>query len=112
VGKEFGTVMTKVFEHLAGLDLDEKTVNSIGRLIHIWEERSIFHKRIQADVARIWAERRPRARERSPHTPPLPAKRPHVEQKAAAAAVPAYQPSAKAAVGGDRLPSYLDIDFR
>jgi hypothetical protein len=48
VGKEFGTVMKKVFEHLATLDFDEKTINSIGRVVHIWEERGIFDKRIQA----------------------------------------------------------------
>jgi hypothetical protein len=48
VGKEFGTVMKKVFEHLETLDFDEKTINSIGRVVHIWEERGIFDKRIQA----------------------------------------------------------------
>jgi hypothetical protein len=40
--------MKKVFEHLETLDFDEKTINSIGRVVHIWEERGIFDKRIQA----------------------------------------------------------------
>jgi hypothetical protein len=28
--------------------INEKTINSIGRVVHIWEERGIFNKRIQA----------------------------------------------------------------
>ena len=48
VGKEFGSVMKKAFEHLSLLDFDEKTINSIGRVVHIWEERCIFDKKIQA----------------------------------------------------------------
>ena len=47
VGKEFGTVMKRVFDHFAALDFDEKTVNSIGRVVHIWAERGIFDKRVQ-----------------------------------------------------------------
>jgi hypothetical protein len=114
VGKEFGTVMKRVFDHFAALDFDEKTVNSIGRVIHIWAERGIFDKRVQADIARSWAERRS-GRERSPHTPPLETspkkKRTHKEiEKEEAVTPPTYQPSAK--VGGGQLPSYLDLDFR
>jgi hypothetical protein len=69
---------------------------------------------IKAEIARIWTERRARgARELSPHTPPLPPKRPHLEQQPTPP--PTYQPSSKSSKGGEeggQLPSFLDIDFR
>ena len=45
--KEFGVVMKKVFEHLAQVNFDDKTIKSIGRLLHIWQERQIFEEKRQ-----------------------------------------------------------------
>lgn len=53
--KEFGTVIKKVIEHLAGITMDEKVVKSIGRLLNIWKERTIFDGKIQNEMSRIWA---------------------------------------------------------
>ena len=44
--KEFGMVMRKVFEHLAVMDFDDKTIMSLVRLIGIWQERQIFDKKV------------------------------------------------------------------
>jgi len=52
--REFGTVMRKVFEHLAGLDFDDKTIMSLVRLIGIWQERQIFDKKILDEISKIW----------------------------------------------------------
>lgn len=52
---EFGRVMKKVMEHLSVIHLDESTVKGIGRLLKIWQERSIFDPKIQTDLNRIWA---------------------------------------------------------
>merc|ERR1712179_59400 len=52
--KEFSTVMKSILEHLSDINLDEKTIKSIGRLINIWNERSIFEGKIQTDLSRIW----------------------------------------------------------
>jgi len=52
--REFGTVMRKVFEHLAGLEFDDKTIMSLVRLIGIWQERQIFDKKILDEIHKIW----------------------------------------------------------
>ncbi|KAK7077044.1 Regulation of nuclear pre-mRNA domain-containing protein 1A [Halocaridina rubra] len=41
--KEFGNKLSKVFEHLGGLRLDDKSARGIGRLLSVWEERSVFN---------------------------------------------------------------------
>ncbi len=53
--KEFGGVMKKVMEHMALLDIDMKTVKSIGRLLAVWQERNIFESKVQVEMNRIWA---------------------------------------------------------
>lgn len=81
---EFGMKMIEVFNHLAELDLDEQTVNSIHRLILIWAERQILDRKLIAILTSIWKNRdnrrrqkqqqqhyqQQRSREASPHTPP------------------------------------------
>lgn len=57
VGKEFGSFMVSVFTHLSALDLDRKTVGSIGRLVNIWRERQIFESKVLQEVSSIWAAR-------------------------------------------------------
>ena len=55
--KEFGSVMKPVLEHLAVIDLEEKTektVKAIERLLKIWQDRNIFDANIQADLSKIW----------------------------------------------------------
>ncbi|KAK9722135.1 CID domain [Popillia japonica] len=39
-GKEFGHVLKKAFEHMS--TSDEKTKNSLGRLLNIWKEREMY----------------------------------------------------------------------
>ena len=56
--KEFGLVMRKVFDHLAQIDLEEKTIMSLVRLIGIWQERQIFDKKTLHDIHRIWDHKR------------------------------------------------------
>lgn len=41
-GQEFGLHMQKAFEHMSSCD--EKTKNSLERLLNIWEERGIYDK--------------------------------------------------------------------
>jgi len=57
-GKEFGSVMKKVFEHLAQLEFDDKTIMSLVRLIGIWQERQIFDKKILHEISKIWDHKR------------------------------------------------------
>jgi len=54
---EFGLVMKKVFTHLAGETLDEKIVTRMTRLVNVWKERAIFDKKVQEEVAKVWASR-------------------------------------------------------
>ena len=35
--------------------MEEKVVKSIGRLLNIWKERTIFEPKIQNEMSRIWA---------------------------------------------------------
>lgn len=52
--REFGTVMRKVFEHLASIELEDKTIMSLVRLIGIWQERQIFDKKVLDECHKIW----------------------------------------------------------
>ena len=52
--KEFGSVMKPVLEHLSVIDLEEKTIKAIERLLKIWQDRNIFEPKIQADLSKIW----------------------------------------------------------
>ena len=63
--KEFGHCLKKVLEHLTALNLDEKTIKSISRLVGIWKERNIFDAKIQDELARIWSKK-----SNEPGTPP------------------------------------------
>jgi len=56
--KEFGFVMRKVFDHLAQIELEEKTIMSLVRLIGIWHERQIFDKKTLHDIHKIWDHKR------------------------------------------------------
>lgn len=41
-GKEFGLILKNAFEHMASIGYDEKTRNSLGRLLTIWGERGMY----------------------------------------------------------------------
>jgi len=56
-GIEFGSVMKKVFGHLAGVELDTKTMERIARLVHVWKERLIFEKEVLDEISRIWKKK-------------------------------------------------------
>jgi len=56
--KEFGTVMRRVFEHLATGDLDERTIASITKLVGVWQERQIFEKKVLQEVTAVWDVKR------------------------------------------------------
>lgn len=56
--KEYGLVMRKAFDHMSSIDLDDKTVNSLGRLIGIWQERQIFDKKVIHEISKIWDHKR------------------------------------------------------
>ena len=74
--KEFGTVMKPVLEHLAVIDLDDKIVKAIERLLKIWQDRNIFEPKIQSDLSRIWTAKILEAaaadNDDEPKTPPHP----------------------------------------
>ena len=74
--KEFGTVMKPVLEHLAVIDLDDKIVKAIERLLKIWQDRNIFEPKIQSDLSRIWTAKILEAaaadNDDEPKTPPQP----------------------------------------
>lgn len=40
--KEFGNKLAKVFDHLGGVRLDEKSVRGLNRLLTVWGERNVF----------------------------------------------------------------------
>ncbi|KAK3873744.1 hypothetical protein Pmani_021326 [Petrolisthes manimaculis] len=40
--KEFGNKLGKVFDHLGGLRLDEKSMRGLNRLLTVWDERNVF----------------------------------------------------------------------
>jgi len=56
--REFGTVMRRVFDHLATMDFDEKTVSSLGRLVAVWQERQIFDRKVLQEVTAVWDAKR------------------------------------------------------
>jgi len=68
--REFGTVMRRVFDHLATMDFDEKTVSSLARLVAVWQERMIFEKKVLQEITSVWDAKRGRATDG-----PSPAKR-------------------------------------
>jgi len=71
--KEFGHCLKKVLEHLTALNLDERTVKSISRLVGIWKERNIFDPKVQEDLGKIWSKKSNEPGT-PPGTPPLPKK--------------------------------------
>lgn len=40
--KEFGIVLRKSFEHMSSIGYDDKTRNSLLRVLNIWGERGVF----------------------------------------------------------------------
>jgi len=78
--KEFGTVMKPVFEHLAVIELDIKTVKAVERLVKIWQDRNIFEPKIQSDLSKIWTAKTLEAAAADhdePKTPPHPPAKKH-----------------------------------
>lgn len=55
--KEFGTILLKVFHHLSGVGLEDKTRLSLGRLITIWGERHLFEKPLLQNVDKLWNQK-------------------------------------------------------
>jgi len=55
--KEYAIVLLKIFHHLATLNLEEKTKQSLGRLINIWGERQIFEKPLLQNVEKLWGHK-------------------------------------------------------
>ncbi|XP_045136375.1 regulation of nuclear pre-mRNA domain-containing protein 1B-like isoform X2 [Portunus trituberculatus] len=46
--KEFANKLGKVFEHLGGIRLDEKSVHGLNRLLTVWGERNVFdHEKVK-----------------------------------------------------------------
>lgn len=52
--KEFGGVMKQVIGHMAAIRLEMKTVKAVGRLLGIWQDRTIFDPKVQTEISRIW----------------------------------------------------------
>jgi regulator of Ty1 transposition protein 103 len=74
LAKQFAPSVRKVVEHLAHIKLEANTVKSIGRLITIWQERSIFDDKTLADMRKFWAKKQPdldAPAEAEPGTPPM-----------------------------------------
>ena len=65
-----------MFTHLAGETLDEKIVTRMTRLVNVWKERAIFDRKVQEEVAKVWASR---GKERGGSNGP-PAKKAKVEK--------------------------------
>nr|CAI5838731.1 unnamed protein product [Callosobruchus analis] len=61
-GKEFGLHLKKAFEHMS--KSDEKTKNSLDRLLNIWEERGIYDSLLISEFKRA-LERSLKMRNRS-----------------------------------------------
>jgi len=49
--------VAQVFTHLASETLDEKIVTRMTRLVNVWKERAIFDRKVQEEVAKVWASR-------------------------------------------------------
>lgn len=41
-GKEFGSVLSKAFKHISETCKDDKTFNSLDRILSIWEQRGVY----------------------------------------------------------------------
>jgi len=54
MGTEFGSVMKKVFLHLAEVKMEARTVERLARLVHVWRERLIFDKEVLEEISRVW----------------------------------------------------------
>lgn len=44
-GKEFGGVLKKAFDHMSSIGYDEKTKNSLIRVLNIWGERGVYDQK-------------------------------------------------------------------
>lgn len=45
-GKEFGSILAKVFKHIAQTCKEDKTFNSLDRILSIWEERGVYESNV------------------------------------------------------------------
>jgi len=92
IAKEFGAVMVPVVTHLSVIkDIDAKTVQSIARLLSIWQDRNIFDAKVQAEIAKVWTAKSLKAssgasKKDSGNAPavagtPPPAKKPKVDSR-------------------------------
>lgn len=41
-GKEFGEVLVDAFKHMAKTGINEKTKNSLQRILNIWKDRGVY----------------------------------------------------------------------
>jgi regulator of Ty1 transposition protein 103 len=62
--KEFGSILQKVYHHLASLDIDEKSIGAYGRLLSIWNERQIFDKKLLQEVTQLWNHKTSKVKQR------------------------------------------------
>jgi len=70
---QFAPSVRKAIEHLAHTKLETNTVRSIGRLITIWEERSIFDDKNLSEMKKLWDKKSAEvevANDNEPGTPP------------------------------------------
>lgn len=55
-GREFGQVLKSAFEHMAAIGYDEKTKNSLTRLLTIWGERGMYDEIQIAEFKQAFCE--------------------------------------------------------
>lgn len=75
LGKEFGSCMVAVFQHLASLNMERKMVGSLGRVVKVWRERDTFQAEVLHEVSEIWAEKLTSCQEEEEESRPPPLKR-------------------------------------
>ncbi|XP_025836807.1 regulation of nuclear pre-mRNA domain-containing protein 1B isoform X2 [Agrilus planipennis] len=70
-GKEFANVLTKAFDHLVEIGCDEKTRNSLRRLLTIWGERGIYDENQIAEFGKslVLLEEEPPSKKHKVHPP-------------------------------------------
>ncbi|KAG0726576.1 Regulation of nuclear pre-mRNA domain-containing protein 1B [Chionoecetes opilio] len=68
--KEFGNKLAKVFDHLGGVRLDDKSKRGLNRLLTVWGERSVFDH----DKVKVFQKNLIIRRPSPPPYPPLPGK--------------------------------------
>ncbi|KAG0726575.1 Regulation of nuclear pre-mRNA domain-containing protein 1B [Chionoecetes opilio] len=97
--KEFGNKLAKVFDHLGGVRLDDKSKRGLNRLLTVWGERSVFdHDKVkvfQKNLRKSDSSKKQKKEteatestrikkesegETSPHTTPPPTEPPEPEQ--------------------------------